>query len=303
MSDPAARESRPLPTVGAVVLTMGRRPVELERALESLLGQEDVTLDVVVVGNGWEPTGLPSGVRGLYLETNVGIPAGRNAGVPHVDGEFLLFLDDDAWFIDPGFLAEAVRRLQQDPDLGMMQPRIVDPERRGQEPDRWIPRLRKGNPASSSSVFSVIELVVVMPRVVFDSTTGWPDPFFYAHEGIELAWRVWDLGYRVEYHGDLEVGHPVVDPARHKEYFRLNARNRVWLARRCLPWPLSWLYVANWTGVQIVRSVRNPQSLPQWLAGWIDGWRENPWAGQRRPAKLAWRTVTRMTRHGRAPII
>lgn len=303
MSDPAVRVSRTLPTVGAVVLTMGRRPVELARALESLLEQQDVTLDVVVVGNGWEPTDLPAGVKGVYLETNVGIPAGRNAGVPHVEGEFLLFLDDDAWFIDRGFLAEAVRRLRQERDLGMIQPRIVDPERRGQEPKRWIPRLRKGSPDRSSAVFSVIELVLVMPRVVFDSSTGWPDQFFYAHEGIELAWRVWDLGYRVEYHGDLEVGHPVVDPTRHEEYYRLNARNRVWLARRCLHWPLSWLYVANWTGVQIVRSRRNPQSLRSWLAGWIDGWRRDPWAGQQRPDKLTWRTVARMTRHGRAPVI
>ena len=30
------------------------------------------------------------------LPENIGIPAGRNAGVPHVDGDLLLFLDDDA---------------------------------------------------------------------------------------------------------------------------------------------------------------------------------------------------------------
>ena len=37
-----------------------------------------------MVGNGWEPTGLPDGVRGWALAENVGIPAGRNVGARNV---------------------------------------------------------------------------------------------------------------------------------------------------------------------------------------------------------------------------
>ncbi len=66
---------------GVVVLTMGKRRADLQRGLESLLEQRDVDLDIVVVGNGWQPTGLPDGVRAHGLPTNLGIPAGRNAGV------------------------------------------------------------------------------------------------------------------------------------------------------------------------------------------------------------------------------
>ena len=36
---------------GVVVLTQGKRPEDLTRALDSLLAQEDVTCDIVVVGN------------------------------------------------------------------------------------------------------------------------------------------------------------------------------------------------------------------------------------------------------------
>ena len=87
--------SEPTP-FGVVVLTMGNRPADLRAGLESLLAQRDVVLDVVVVGNGWEPTDLPEGVRGLGLPVNRGIPAGRNAGVGEVSGDLLFFLDDDA---------------------------------------------------------------------------------------------------------------------------------------------------------------------------------------------------------------
>ncbi|MFC9221338.1 hypothetical protein ACFT8W_11220 [Streptomyces hygroscopicus] len=45
----------PRPKVGAVVLTMNDRPEEFPRAMASLLAQQGVDLDVVVVGNGCRP--------------------------------------------------------------------------------------------------------------------------------------------------------------------------------------------------------------------------------------------------------
>ena len=47
-------------TIGVVILTMGTRPHELSRAIDSVLAQRDVDLDVVVVGNGWQPEGVPT---------------------------------------------------------------------------------------------------------------------------------------------------------------------------------------------------------------------------------------------------
>ena len=98
------------PSYGVVVLTMGTRHDELQRGLQSLLAQQGVELDIVVVGNSWQPVGLPQGVRALGLSENLGIPAGRNAGVPMVSGEFLFFLDDDAWLPDPMFLRTIAER-------------------------------------------------------------------------------------------------------------------------------------------------------------------------------------------------
>ncbi len=281
---------------------MGRRPDELARALLSVADQQDVKTDIIVVGNGWDPVDLPYGVKGLHLVENVGIPAGRNAGVHHVTGEFLLFLDDDSWFPHRDFLITTARRLRADAGLGMIQPRIVDPARRGEEPTRWIPRIRKGDPRHSSPVFSVLETAVVIPRTLFGLTGGWPGSFFYAHEGIELAWRVWDEGFRVEYHGDLEVAHPVVESTRHEDFYYFNARNRVWLARRCLVWPLSWIYVGSWTAVQVLRA-RELRPLRVWVRGWLDGWRQSPWNDEAPPKHLRWVTVVRMARYGRPPVV
>ena len=286
------------PLVGVVVLTQGRRPEDLRRAVASVLGQRGVRTDVVVVGNGWQPTGLPDGVRALGLPENVGIPAGRNAGVPEVDGDLLLFLDDDATLTEPDFLAGMVGRFDADPGLGLVQPRVDGPGG-AVGPRRWTPRMRVGDPRRPSPAFSVWEGAVVTRRHAFEAAGGWPAPFFYAHEGIELAWRVWNAGYRVWYAGDVAVQHPLTAPTRHRDYFRLNARNRVWLARRNLPWALGIPYVLTWTALQLARSWRHPATLGPWLRGWWEGWR-GP-AGRRAP--LRWRTVLRMARHGRPPVV
>jgi GT2 family glycosyltransferase len=291
-----------LPTVAVVVLTQGTRPAELQHGLESVIAQQDVHTDIVVVGNGWDPAAadppLPAGVAALAVPENIGIPAGRNRGVPLVSGEWLFFLDDDASIPSPTFLSDAIRILSADPTLGMLQPRLADPEG-GASPRRWIPRIRKGDPERSSNVFSVLEAAIVLPRAVFERAGGWADPFFYAHEGIDLAWKVWDQDRRVWYAGDLLAEHPAVSPTRHADYYRLNARNRVWLARRNLPAVLVPLYVGSWTAIQILRWFRSPSVLRAWFGGWVEGWRSDP--GERRP--LRWRTVWRMTLAGRPPVV
>ncbi|MDT0478422.1 glycosyltransferase family A protein, partial [Streptomyces sp. DSM 41014] len=81
------------PTVGAVVLTMNDRPEEFPRAMASLLAQEGIDLNAVVVGNGCEPEQVPAGVRTVTLPENVGIPEGRNVGADNVKGDHLFFFD------------------------------------------------------------------------------------------------------------------------------------------------------------------------------------------------------------------
>jgi GT2 family glycosyltransferase len=262
-----------------------------------MLAQRGVDLDVVVVGNGWTPTDLPDGVRGLPLEENLGIPAGRNAGVPLVRGDLLFFLDDDAALPDDRTLARIAERFAAHPRLGLLQPRVEDPSGLP-APRRWVPRLRVGDPARPGPAANVWEGAVAIRRDVFEAAGGWPADFFYAHEGVELAWRVWDRGATVWYAGDIVVNHRAVDPARHAYFYHLNARNRVWLARRNLPAPLVPVYLSAWIMLTLLRE-RSLGSLRSWFRGFREGL-TTP-CGARRP--LSWGTIARMTRAGRPPIV
>jgi len=286
-------------TIGCVVLTTGGRPEELRRALDSLLAQRGAELDVVVVGNGWEPEGLADGVRGLGLAEDRGIPAGRNAGASEARGELMFFLDDDASLAGPDALARVADRFEADPSLGLLQLR-VDPLDGGRPARDWLPRLRVGDRTQSSELTAVWEGAVAIRRALFDAVGGWPAEFRYVHEGIDLAWRVMGAGSRVEYAGDIAVLHPEPRPvpARHAYSLYYGQRNRVWLARRHLPFPLAVLYTSVFAvrGALRVRSLEDARAV---LRGLRDGLREP--CGARRP--LSARTLWRMTRAGRPPVI
>lgn len=310
-----------------VIVTRGDRPEELARAVASARAQQGGDLEILVVANGalWESP-HPS-VRVLSLPEDLGPPAARNAAVPETSGEVLFFLDDDAWYpfdtgtgtggtggsggsggtggADPGvaphprvdLVARALRLFEEDPKLGIVSFRIVDPDGRPSQ-RRHVPRLRAGDPARSSDVTTFLEGACAIRRTVFDRAGPFPEAFFFGHEGTDLAWRALDEGFRVTYAGDLVVHHPSTPATRHRDFHYLTARNRIFLARRRLPGPLAALYCLNW----IVLTLARARSLPaarDALRGFAAGLRHP--CGPRRP--IRWRTAWRMTRTGRPPII
>jgi GT2 family glycosyltransferase len=279
-----------------VVLTQGRRPRELHRAVESLHAQRGVDVDVAVVGNGWTPDGLPDRVHTVALDEDAGIPAGRNAGVPEVTGDLLFFLDDDAALADTDALARVEAKFVADPSLGLLQLRIV-PDGPGPAAREWVPRIRVGDPARSSDVTHVWEGAVAIPRRVFDEVGGWPGDFRFVHEGVDLAWRVMDAGYRVHYAGDVTAVHPPYRPARNEYGYYFGARNRVWLARRYLPLPLGALFVATFV-VRALPRLSSVDRLRRAARGYRDGMK-GPCGPRRR---LRARTLLRMTLAGRPPV-
>ncbi|GAB3208853.1 hypothetical protein SAMN02745673_02319 [Marinactinospora thermotolerans DSM 45154] len=283
--------------ISCVLLTMGNRPAELRRAIDSVLQQEGADVEVVVVGNGADLPELPEGVVTLRLPENVGIPAGRNEGVKASAGDIILFLDDDGWYRSRDLARHVHDRFAADPGLGAISFRIADPDG-GPDQRRHVPRLRAGDPQRSSAVTTFLGGACAIRRTAFEQGGGLPGEFFYAHEETDLAWRILDAGYDIVYDAEAVMYHPAVAPTRHEDFYRLNARNRVWLARRNLPWPLALCYLGTWVAITLLRERSRP-ALRAWFAGFREGWRED--AGPRTPIK--WSTAWRMTRVGRPPII
>jgi GT2 family glycosyltransferase len=288
--------------LGAVIITMGNRPEELRDLLDSVAKQHGSAIEIAVVGNGSPLPELPAGIRTVELPVNLGIPGGRNVGIEAFgpggrDVDILLFLDDDGLLPNED-TGELVREaFAADPRLGIVSFRIADPET-GTTQRRHVPRLRASDPMRSSRVTTFLGGANAVRTSVFAQVGGLPDEFFYAHEETDLAWRALDAGWLIDYRSDMVLNHPLTAPSRHAVYHRMVARNRVWLARRNLPWPLVPAYLGTWMLLTLVRRPSRA-GLKAWFGGFREGW-TTP-CGPRRP--MRWRTVWRLTRLGRPPII
>ncbi|MEU8893125.1 glycosyltransferase [Streptomyces sp. NPDC048442] len=281
---------------------MGTRPDDLCALIDSVHKQDGDPIDIVVVGNGAPVTGVPDGVRTVDLPENLGIPGGRNVGIEAFgpsgsDVDVLLFLDDDGLLPNTDTAELCRKAFEADRKLGIISFRIADPDT-GVTQRRHVPRLRAADPMRSSRVTTFLGGANAVRTKVLAEVGGLPDEFFYAHEETDLAWRALDAGWMIDYRADMVLNHPTTSPARHATYHRMVARNRVWLARRNLPAPLVPVYVGVWLLLTLARRPSG-EALKAWFSGFKEGW-TTP-AGPRRPMK--WRTVWRLTRLGRPPVI
>ncbi|WP_079023680.1 glycosyltransferase family 2 protein [Streptomyces odonnellii] len=288
------------PRVGVAVLTMGTRPVELRALLDSVAKQREPAARIVVVGNGAPLPELPAGVVGIELERNLGVSGGRNVALRELraagDVDVLVDLDDDGLLIEADVISRVADLYEADARLGVISFRIADET--GFTARRHVPRLRVDDPMRGGEVTTFLGGGHALSMRMLDEIGGWPDQFFFTHEETDLAWRALDAGWTIRYEPELVLQHPRTSPARHAEFYRMTARNRVWLARRHLPAPLVPVYLGNWILLTVART-RSASGLRAWFGGFYEGIRTA--CGTRRP--IRWRTVGRMTALGRPPVI
>lgn len=296
---PSVVVSQPQPRIDVVILTMGDRPTELRAALDSALTQTDVAVEITVVANGVGATSIDVGgderARVVESTVNLGIPGGRNLGADASSAALIAFLDDDARFVTADVLSRTATEFAADPALGAVALRIVDEQ--GESARRHQPRVGARDPSRSGDVAGFLGGAVVVRRAAFEQVGGYAAEFGYAMEETDLALRMVDRGWRIRYDGTPAVLHPHTDPSRHPGAAERTMRNRVWLAYRNLPGPLGVVYVANWL---VIASIRRPRDTGAVWRGALTGWRTRP-RGERAP--IAWRTVARLARLGRPPIV
>ena len=288
-----------LPRIGVVVVTMGTRPRELAALLGSV-AKQDVPARVVLVGNATPLTDVPADVTKVPLDENLGCPGGRNVGLRMLcdsgDVDVIVELDDDGLLIADDVFRRVQQLFTDHPRLGIVGFRVADEH--GHTERRWVPRLRADDPMRGGWVTAFLGGGHAFSVPMLDDIGLWPAEFFFGHEESDLAWRALDADWKILYEPGLVLQHPRTSPARHAVHYRFTARNRVWLARRRLPAPLIPVHLGVWIVLTLVR-IRSLTALRAWWGGFREGMRTA--CGPRRP--MSWRTVWRMTRLGRPPVV
>lgn len=276
------------PSVEWVVLTMGTRPTELQRAVTSLKPET-----VTIVVNGASSDKVEAHARLIELPENLGVPGGRHAGLGAGMAEVIGFLDDDAEL--RGDSSRILEEFIADPALGAVALRLVDEN--AETTRRHVPRLGTRSPELTGEVALFLGGACAIRRKAYEEVGGYFTDLFYGHEELELCWRLVDAGWRIRYLADVEVFHPRTAIERHPDGWERTGRNRVLIARRTLPWPVAVIHMSVWLVLGLLRAPAS-EHRRRYLLGWRRGWGIDV---KRQP--ISWSGVWRLTRFGRPPIV
>ncbi len=283
--------------VSAVILTMGDRPKALKESINSIRSQESVNVEIIIVWNGISPDQSIDAEMHIHSDINVGIPSGRNLGALKASGRVILFLDDDARLLDTDLLNKVQEIFNADKSIAITSLRIIDES--GSTARRHIPRLGSKSVDISGETTSFLGGASVARKSAWDQVYGYSGDLFYSMEETDLSWRILNAGWKIYYAADLLVAHPRTEPTRHNEAIYLTFRNRIWIAKANLPLVLIPIYILTWLGITIVRNLNSSKALLAMFKGFISGLSSSPL--KRSP--ISWKTVARMSKLGRPPII
>ena len=279
----------------------------LGEAVAAVLASTGVDLEVVLVDNGCTTdavASLPADPR-LRVEVpgrNLGFTGGVNLAATLARGDILVLVNSDAVVAPDAIGLLAARAV--DPAVGLAGALVV----LGEDPGTinsagnplhvlglsWAGAM--GRPVADAAgvrdVASVSGAGLAVRREVWESLGGFPTPYFAYLEDLELAWRCWQRGLRVELVPEAVVVH-------HYEFSRsplkmyLLERNRLLVLLTC--------HEARTLALLAVPllAFEAAIALVAVLQGWggqkVKGWRwvlrHRRWVGERRREVQASRTV------------
>jgi len=280
-------------SVTITILTHDRWPM-LERNLAGLIGLAGPAVDIQVVDNASATPVDPlirvayPGVSTIRSEINRGA-CGRNQGMANAVGDVVITLDDDVTGLSADDLALIRERFASDARLGAVCFRVLH-HRTGAICNWCHHRKVEIDGLGVFRTYEISEGAVAFRREALLAAGPYPESFFISHEGLDLAYRLMNAGYFVEYDGRISVQHhhdAAGRPSWRRYYY--DTRNMIWVAVRNMPWDYATTYLIRGllsTGLYAVRD----GFLRAWLQAVRDGIRG---LGARKRERQVWTDETR----------
>jgi GT2 family glycosyltransferase len=250
-----------------IIILALERPVETLAAIESARRQTGISMHIFVLDQGSCSDTLAllahaiQGRRDVTLlaaERNLGVPGGRNLISALGHGRVIVALDNDAEFADTKTVARMVAALGAEPRLGAIGCRIVTYAGGGDDLSSW------GYPLDllpcAGENFDAVTYVGAghaILREAWQQAGGYDDRLFFCWEEFDFCLRAIEAGWRIRYHGDIQIRHKVSADRRcewsETRWFYF-VRNRLYIGRK---WGASWLSLAPRFAGYLLKGARN----------------------------------------------
>ncbi len=257
----------PSPQLSIVFLNYNRLP-QTRQTCETLLQiiAERGDIEIIAVDNGSSDgtreylQQLEHKIQLVLLTDNKGI-AGYNRGFERAQGKYLLVLDDDSSPENIKTLEQGCHHLDAHEQCAIVACHIKTPD--GQAQWSWhLPRARKTCP---SPFF--IGCGFFIRRQVFKDIGWYPDDFFLYQNEIDVAFKVYQRGFGIDYLPDCQVIHrgcPGQRPGWRRVFYP--TRNTLWLIRRYYPPVWAQYMMASRLLIGFVRALQFGQIKAFWQA-------------------------------------
>lgn len=246
--------------VSIVILTY-RRGESVHTLLSQLTALQDDALEIIVVDNGSGPetaaairANFPQ-VKLVVLENNMGVGS-RNRGLEIAKGEIAVTLDDDMVDFTSADLNHLRQRFSENEKLGAVNFKVVWP---GTDKVRdWVHRRPTTFSHKIFPTYEITEGAVAWRVKALHQVGFYREDFFISHEGVELAFRLLDAEWLIEYDGGVTVGHAHALGGRTswRRYY-YDTRNMFAVAALHMPLGFAVRYLFVGIGAMFVYSVRD----------------------------------------------
>lgn len=204
--------------VDFIILSFNRAE-ETVLAIESALSQRGIDANVIVVDQGsradcvqslYDTYGNHHRVTIKALGRNTGVAGGRNIASRLGTAPFIIALDNDAEFATLNTAADAVKRMNEDPNLAACGFRVLNYFSGEDDWSSWCYPVSQRR--LSSSDFSTTQFCGcghIIRRSFFERVGAYDDALFFIGEEKDLCYRMINAGGRVQYSGGIAVRHKV----------------------------------------------------------------------------------------------
>ncbi len=223
------------PDLSIIIVSWNVREL-LQNCLRSVLVETKLALQIIVVDSA-STDGSPemvaehfSQVELVACEENVGFPGGNNLGLARANGRYILLLNPDT-IVHDGALAKMVSYLEENSQVGVVGPQLLNEDGTVQSSRRRFPTLRTAffestwlQPYAPQSVLdhyyardvaddetAVVEWVMgacLMTRQeVVGQVGGLDEKYFMYSEELDYCRRIHEAGWQVVYYPRAQVTH------------------------------------------------------------------------------------------------
>ena len=268
--------------VSIVCVTYDRRNLVL-RCLKSCVEQDYPELEIIAVVNP-SGDGTEEAVRNQFptvniikTHTNIGFFPALNLAIANTTGDYLMMVDDDAYFLTKDAITSLFRAFLEEPGLGAVTCNLEGPHETPMEgPDRYIPVFTTG--------------FTMVPRQVYTEWVGYyPEIFFRSAGETYVSSRLWEIGRPVKRLSSVRMYHERALEGRSDRDWKFYAlRSQILCAVMRDPWFLTLPHLFSMKLNSFFQYLRW-RRLGVWICAWLSAFYHLPEALRLR-VPISWRT-------------